>query len=77
MANEAAPQGTANTNNLAETVTKLGQMQIDLVKNVLNASMEAFQLVNKLSLDVAGNVANAVNQALQSISASVGSKPKA
>lgn len=77
MANETGTQATANVSNLAESITKLGQMQVEIVKNVLNASMTAFQSVNKLSLDVAGNVADALNQALKNISASTGSKTQA
>lgn len=74
MANETANDLSNAINNLMETVGKLGQMQVELISNGINAFSGALEPLSKTSADLVGNAVATVNQVLQDITAAVTSK---
>jgi len=72
MANETSNDFAGAVNSLLETVGKLGQQQVDMLNSGINTASEMVAPLGKTMTDLAGNVMNAVNQALQSVSSSIG-----
>ncbi|WP_041463814.1 hypothetical protein [Pelodictyon luteolum] len=70
MANETNIDITSTVNELMGAVGKIGQMQVDIVTQILNSAASAVEPLGKTASDLVGNLTNTVTSTLQNVTAS-------
>lgn len=74
MANETNVDVSATLGNLSEAVTKIGQMQIELLDKSVKTAASALESLTPALMDAAGNLTGMLNQVLQGISTAIAPK---
>ncbi|NTU68661.1 MAG: chlorosome envelope protein B [Chlorobiaceae bacterium] len=60
--------------NLADAISKLGQVQLELVTQGIKSSIAVFEPLSKASIELTANALTSFNQILQNFSASISPK---
>ncbi|KZK75079.1 MAG: hypothetical protein A3K90_04500 [Pelodictyon luteolum] len=71
MANETNVDVTKTVNDLMGAVGKIGQMQVDIVTQILNSAASAVEPLGKTASELVGNLTSTLTSTLQNVTSSI------